>query len=229
VPSPVKSNAWYGPNAMGRPHPNVAKLRKQRRDGTRRAHLKRFSSEMVKVPQTNSLNHIPEDALGLYQRNGNKIKMAPDPYLEALFPGRKPKASDWRELYPEAKGTKVLPDGTIVPILREEHNGRKVALTLAEEQRVLQMISDHGELESADKWITVYEGRITKTRITMVYNAKRTLVYFLETCLHPGGAYIRKSLTEYGQGAEQRAWLSVTNRKYVWIERIDLHPELPPG
>lgn len=53
---------------MGRKHANELKLSKQKR--MRRAYLKPYSAAMVKVPRSNSKDHIPEDARALFDYRG---------------------------------------------------------------------------------------------------------------------------------------------------------------
>lgn len=72
---------------MGRLHPNVLKVRKQKRQG-RRAYLTSVYS-LIKVPRSVGKADIPENARAMfdYRARGNTVSY--DPWLDAIFPGVK--------------------------------------------------------------------------------------------------------------------------------------------
>src|SRR6266852_4101349 len=69
---------------MGRKHPNVLKLQRQRRSGRRAYLTSKFS--IIHVPRQISTSHIPEDAEPLFRR---RYDVWDDAYLNAIFPGIK--------------------------------------------------------------------------------------------------------------------------------------------
>lgn len=98
------------------------------------------------------------------------------------------------------------------------------AIARAEEERVIDMLADE-----ADSFLTLREGGITKTRLTWMFNRKKTRNFFVLTCLHPSGMYIQKSMVYC---AEERAMFAFKNNRIEWLERVPLatqDPEPPSG
>lgn len=101
---------------------------------------------------------------------------------------------------------------------------KKYCMTRAEEERVINMLADE-----ADNFLTVREGGITKTRVTWMFNRKKTRNFFVETCTHPSGMYIKKSMVYC---AEERAIFAFKNNRIEWEELVPLavdEPDPPSG
>lgn len=195
---------------MGRVPPNVLKLRKQKRKGSR-AYLNRFNS--IHVPRSVGKSGIPEDAKPLFDYR-ERAKGFFDPVFDRLFPSWPSKPSDWSS---EHASDKILDkDGNPIPELVGVRNGRKWALELAEQQKVIATIQDD---EACDSY-TVAEGGITKTRLTLVYNIRKTRFYFIEVAARDNGAsYMMKSIV---YGAEDRALFAYRHRNISWLECVPL-------
>lgn len=217
---------------MGRKHPNELKLKKQQR--MRRAYLKPYSASQVHVPQQIDKSKVPASAEGIfdYRQRGKGFF---DPYWDAIFPGvmkrfehrlldSKQSNSEWRSTPTEAKAT-VKSSGLPYPNQGEDNklNGKKYAMTRAEEERIVDMLADE-----ADSFLTIRQGGITKTRLTWMFNRKKTRNFFVETCLHPSGGYIRKSMVYC---AEERAMFAFKNNRIEWdsIVPLTVDPEPPSG
>lgn len=206
---------------MARQHPNVLKAKKQKR--MRRAYLKPYSASQVHVPQQIDKSKVPASAEGIfdYRQRGKGFF---DPYWDAVFPGVK-RDSQWRSTPTEAKAI-VKSSGLPYPNQGEDDrlNGRKYCMTRAEEERIVDMLADE-----ADEFLTVREGGITKTRLTWMFNRKKTRNFFVLTCLHPSGMYVKKSMVYC---AEERAMFALKNNRIEWLEHLPLatqEPDPPSG
>lgn len=186
---------------MGRTHPNVLKARKQRRMG-RRAYLTSQYS-LIHVPRSIGKSDIPEDAQPLFDYR-SRGKSVYDPWLEAIFPGVKPKPSDWNAESVE-KFTK--PDGTAIPVNAGERNGRKFALERAEQERLLEFV----EHEDVCDFHTVKDSPLQSKRLTIVFNRKKTCVYFIQIDYH--AQEVRRSKT---YGSYERALFDAEHNRISW-------------
>lgn len=101
---------------------------------------------------------------------------------------------------------------------------KKYAMKREEEERIVDMLADE-----ADSFLTLREGGITKTRLTWMFNRKKTRNFFVLTCLHPSGGFIKKSMVYC---AEERAMFAFHNNRIEWLEHIPLatqEPDAPSG
>lgn len=190
---------------MGRIPPNVLKLRKQKRQG-RRAYLSRYN-EMY-VPRSVGKSGIPEDAKALFDYR-ERAKGFFDPVFDRLFPAFPSKPSDWSSEGANPKFPEILEN-------IGERNGRRWALELAEQERIINSIADP---EVCDSY-TVAEGGITRTRLTLVYNMRKTRLYFIEVAARDNGAsYLMKSMV---YGAEDNALTAYRLKRITWLECLPL-------
>lgn len=169
-------------------------LKLKKQQRMRRAYLKPYAANQVHVPQQIDKTQVPQSAEGIFDYR-QRGKGFFDAYWDAVFPGRKSVSQE-----------------------------RKIALTRASEERMIDMLADE-----ADSFLTIREGGITKTRLTWMFNRKKTRNFFVETCLHPSGMYIKKSMVYC---AEERAMFAFKNNRIEWLEHIPLatqEPDSPSG
>lgn len=201
------------------------RLKMQKQQRMRRAYLKPYSG-LMKVPQSVDKTKVPESAEGIfdYRKRGNTSPY--DPYFDALFPGVK-RISSWKSAAINAKHQTSRQTGDPIPQEGEDGrlNGRAYCLCRADEERIIDMLL----ADEADNYVTVREGGITKTRITMMYNNKYSHIYFIETCTHPSAMYVRWSIV---YGDKDRALFALDYNRIVWIEIFHLsstEPDPPSG
>lgn len=192
---------------MGRVPPNVLKLRKQNRQGPR-AYLNRFNQ--MHVPRSVGKSGIPEDAKPLFDYR-ERAKGFFDPTFDRLFPihprAKFQQTAEWSSEHVDPK----FPD--IVKNVGER-NGRRWALSLAEQERVVAAVEDPDVCDC----YTVAQGGITKTRLTLVYNLRKTRCYFIEVAARRNGAsYMMKSQV---YGAEDSALFAYRHKRINWQECI---------
>ena len=192
---------------MGRKHPNVLKLQRQKRKGRRAYLTSKFS--VMHVPRSISTSHIPEDAEPLFRR---RYDVWDDAYLNAIFPGITPQASQWKSEYLTKFTDK---DGEPIAENVGEHNGRKFALDRSEEERLLALVADPDVCD----YHTMPVGEMTKTRLTFVFNRQKTRCYFLEIAYRDNASYCMKSKV---YGSEERAMFDFQHRRISWMEFLEL-------
>jgi len=190
---------------MGRIPPNVLKLHKQKR--MRRAYLNPFNR--MYVPRSVGKSGIPEDAKALFNYR-DRAKGFFDPVFDRLFPAhprtKVQQPSNW-----SAESANKYGEAVNVG----ERNGRRWALSEAEKQRLIEAIEDE---EACDSY-TVAQGGITKTRLTLVYNMRKTRCYFIEVAYRGDASYMMKSQV---YGAEDRALFAYHHKQIVWLECLPL-------
>lgn len=194
---------------MARRHPNVLKVQRQRRKG-RRAYLTSVYS-LIKVPRSISVSNIPEDAKALfaYRERGKGFY---DAYLEAIFPGRKVPPSDWKSEAPD-KYQALDKDGLPIHTNVGEHNGRKYALERADEERLLAFCDQ----EDVCDFHTVLTSTIQQKRLTIVFNRKKDLAYFVEV------NYLTKTVLKSREyGSYDRAMQCFELKRIDWCESLTL-------
>lgn len=189
-----------------RKHPNVLKAQRQRRQG-RRAYLTSVYS-LIKVPRRISNSHIPEEAHALFDYRARGGSPQFNPFLDALFPGITPKASDWNseeihKKYPE-----------IVEFVGER-NGRKFALDRVEQEKLITLITDKDVCD----YVTLRESPIQAKRLTFVFNRQRDRCYFIEISYDATQSYCMKSKV---YGGRERAMFDFEHNRISWHELLPL-------
>lgn len=143
---------------MGRLHPNVLKLRKQKR--MRRAYLNQFNR--IHVPRSSGLTSFPEHAHNLlrpkYESWGD------DAFLNTIFPG-----------------------------VQQESSRRKFALERADEEKLIERLSQ----EDFCDFVTLKDNKKMQTRLTYIFNRKKTKFFFVEVWYAEAASFLRIS-KEYG-------------------------------
>lgn len=197
---------------MARLHPNVLKVRKQKRQG-RRAYLTSVYN-LIKVPRAISISDIPEDSQALfnYRKRGSTTGL--DPFLDAIFPGVKPKESVWSSVQVDKKYT-ALDGSPIVDTAISSHNGRKFALDLAEEEKLVALIEDPDVCD----YITMRTSVMQKTRLTFVYNRQYTRCFFVEVTYAEADSFAMKSKI---YGSRDRAIFDYEHKRISWMEFLEL-------
>lgn len=195
---------------MARLHPNVLKVRKQKRQG-RRAYLTSVYN-LIKVPRKINTSTIPEDAQALFNYRKRGTTTGLDPFLDAIFPGVKPKASQWSAEY-LTKYTTL--EGEPIAENVGEKNGRKFALDLAEEERLVALIEDPDVCD----YITLRTSVMQKTRLTFVYNRQYTRCFFVEVTYAEANSFAMKSKI---YGSRDRAMFDFEHKRISWMEFLEL-------
>lgn len=101
----------------------------------------------------------------------------------------------------------------IFPSMKGEE--RRFALERAEEEKLIASVEDPDVCDC----YTVAQGGITKTRLTLVYNLRKTRLYFIEVAYREGASYMMKSIV---YGAEDRALFAYHHKQINWLECIPL-------
>ena len=170
---------------MGRLHPNVLKLRKQKRNG-KRAWFKDYGGS-IHVPRSVGKTSIPEDSQALFNYR-DRAKGVYDPFLEAIFPTKHfPPPSDWKSEGVDPKQT--YPDGQPIVTNAGERNGRRFALERSDEERLIDRLSQDDLCE----YVTLKDNKKLNTRLSYIYNRKKTKFFFVEAWYAPGASFIRVS------------------------------------
>lgn len=166
---------------MGRTHPNVLKVRKQKRKG-RRAYLTSVYS-LIQVPRSVGVSGIPENAKALfaYRERGKGFY---DGWLETIFPGRKSTSIE-----------------------------RKYAIERAEQERLLAFCDQ----EDVCDFHTVRDYPLQNKRLTIVFNRKKDLVYFIEVRYFEQTVYKSKQYGSY-----DRAMFDFEHKRISWHESLHL-------
>lgn len=198
---------------MARLHPNVLKVRKQKRLGGRRAYLTSQYS-LISVPRRVGISDIPEDAVGLFNYRGRGSEPGYDPFLDAIFPGVTPKASEWKSVnldkkYLDADGNPIV-DTAISP-----HNGRKFTLERSEEEKLIALIEDPDVCD----YVTLRTSVIQKKRMTFVFNRKHDRCFFIEITYSESSSYCMKSKV---YGSKERAMFDFEHKRISWMEFLEL-------
>lgn len=176
----------------------------------KRAYLNPFNR--IYVPRSVGKSGIPEDAKALFNYR-DRAKGFFDDVFDRLFPAHPrtkfQQPSEWNAEYVNPK----FPD---IAENVGEKNGRRWALNEAERQRLVETIEDE---EACDSY-TVAQGGITKTRLTLVYNKRKTRCYFIEVAFRSdGNSYMMKSMV---YGAEDRALFAYHHKQISWLECLPL-------
>lgn len=198
---------------MGRRHPNVLKAAKQRREG-RRAWFKDYGGS-IHVPRSVGKSDVPDDAQALfnYRDRGNSYY---DPFLNAIFPGVTPKESDWSAEDVEKKF--LNRDGTAIPTNVGERNGRRWALSRADEERLATRL----EQEDFCEYVTLSDCKKQRKRLTYIFNRKKTRFFFVEVWYDEGASFIRIS-KEYGERDRAIFDFGHFNPGFIrWVETLPL-------
>lgn len=201
---------------MGRIPPNVLKYRKQKRQASRRAYLTNVFS-VIKVPRTVGKSNVPESSRPMfdYRDRGGDYYNA---FIDLIMPGRLPGTHFKVEAAISGKITPEMMDAAMNP--KNPNKGRRYALDRAEQEKILASIDCEDEMYP----ITVFEGGITRTRISFVFNRRYTKCFFTETCYHPAGSYFSVS-KQYG--SRERALFDLEHKRIVWMETVSLSSLTP--
>lgn len=164
---------------MGRIHPNVLKLRKQKRNSSRRAYLTtKFS--IIHVPRTLGMSGIPEDARPMFSYadhlKGNNALF--EPFLKAVLPS--------------------------------------VAFCLepTEEQKLIELIQH----EEVVDFFTVRDAPIQHYRLSLVFNRKKTVLFFVKVDF--ANKIVEKS-KQYG--SYDRAMFDLQHNRISYHHVLPLH------
>jgi len=172
---------------MGRLHPNVLKVRKQKRQG-RRAWFKDYGGA-VHVPRSVGKSDIPDDAQALFNYRDRGNTTAFDPFLNAIFPG--------------VKSTSVE---------------RKFALTRADEEKLIDRLSQDDFCD----FVTLKDTPKLQTRLTYIFNRKKTRFFFVEVWYAEEASFLRIS-KEYGERDNQIFNFSHFNTGFIrWVEVLPI-------
>lgn len=196
---------------MARLHPNVLKHRRQKRQG-RRAYLTSVYS-LIKVPRVISTSGIPEDSQALfdYRKRGNTTGF--DPFLDAIFPGVTPKASEWKSQFLSKYLDKET--GEAIADLPDEMNGRKFALERSEEEKLIALIEDPDVCD----YVTLTESKLQRKRMTFVFNRKQDRCFFIEVSYDASNSFAMKSKV---YGSRDRAMFDFKHKRISWHEFVPL-------
>lgn len=197
---------------MARLHPNVLKSRKQRREKGRRAYLTSQYS-LISVPRSVGTSGIPEDAKALFDYRSRGKTSAYDPFLDAIFPGVTPKASEWKSInlhkYLDVDGNPII-DTAISP-----HNGRKFTLERSEEEKLIALIEDPDVCD----YVTLRTSILQKKRMTFVFNRKHDRCFFIEITYDESNSFCMKSKV---YGSKERAMFDFEHHRISWMEFLEL-------
>lgn len=196
---------------MGRLHPNVLKVRKQKRQG-RRAYLTSVYS-LIKVPRSVGKSDIPESSRAMFDYRARGNTSAYDPFLDAIFPGVTPRASGWKSSFPSKYLDKDT--GEVILEREDEHNGRKFALELAEQQRLVALLEDPDVCD----YVTLKTSDLQQKRLTFVFNRQHTRCFFIEVTYADANSFAMKSKV---YGSKDRAMFDFEHKRISWMEFIEL-------
>jgi len=196
---------------VGRVPPNVLKLRKQKRQGRRAYLTAEFST--IHVPRSIGKSSIPEDSKPLFDYRGRMPGAGTIRFLNSIMPDLP--IPERKELL---KNIQEMEHKAIEWALNNPAHSkrRKYALSRAEEERLIAALEDPDVCDS----YTVKDGGITKTRLTLVYNIRKTRCYFIEVAFREEGkSYMMKSSV---YGAEDRALFAYRHKRIDWMEFHEL-------
>src|SRR6185369_4395763 len=171
---------------MGRLHPNVLKLRKQKRQGPR-AWFKDYGGA-IHVPRSVGKSSIPDDAQALFNYRDRGNTAAFDPFLDAIFPG-----------------------------VKQTSLRRKFALERADEEKLIHRISGDDFCD----FITIRDNKRLQSRLTYIFNRKKTRFFFIEVWYAEGASFIRIS-KEYGE--RDSAIFDIHNLNIGFIRWVEVLP-----
>jgi hypothetical protein len=143
---------------MGRLHPNVLKIRKQKRLG-RRAWFKDYGGA-IHVPRSVGKSDIPNDAQALFNYRDRGNTPETDAFLDAIFPG-----------------------------VKQTSDRRKFALDRADEEKIVDRLSTDAFCD----FVTLKDNKRLQSRLTYIFNRKKTHFFFVEAWYAEGASFVRIS------------------------------------
>jgi len=164
------------------------------------------------VPRSVGKAHIPQGAKPLFDYRERVVTPGRISFINSIFPDISREAA--RKLVDGYNN--MVNQGNDREIKRAAGRSMlRVHLNDADMQKLIETVEDD---EVCDSY-TVAQGGITKTRLTLIYNLRKTRCYFIEVAYRGDASYMMKSQV---YGAEDRALFAYHHKQIVWLECLPL-------